>query len=86
MYIVLCIICMLLAGIFVASVSIKSERDGKTYTIFDNKHILVILGIGCFFGIGAFGVDKIDFWIVLIVAVIAFATGLVGRFIIGRNR
>ncbi|MGN0611029.1 MAG: hypothetical protein ACI4JI_04525 [Ruminiclostridium sp.] len=73
---------MLLNGILVASTKIKSIRDSKEYTILDNKLFLAIFGVGCFFGVGAFGIDKLDFIVVLLTAVGAFIVGIVARYLI----
>lgn len=101
MFLFVCIIAMIITGFLSASSSIKYNRELEAYkelrkatgyrgqfnckTITDSNFFTFLVIIDLFFGIGASVADKIEFWIVLIVAVISFIVGYVTRCIVGGN-
>ena len=54
--------------------------------VFENKLFIVIFCIGAFFGIGAYGVDKMELVTIIITAIVAFVVGFVVLYYIGKHR
>lgn len=65
---------------------LKSIRYNTQYTVFENKLFIVIFCIGAFFGIGAYGVDKMELVAIIITAIVAFVVGFVVLYYIGKHR
>ncbi len=86
MYLFVCALCMLINGILTAGTKLKSIRDNKDYTIFNNGLFKVVFCIGAFFGIGAYGVDKMDLVTIIITAIVAFIVGFVVIYYIGKHQ
>ena len=68
--------CMLIDGVLAAGSKLKSIRYNTQYTVFENKLFIVIFCIGAFFGIGAYGVDKMELVAIIITAIVALSLGL----------
>lgn len=77
---------MLIDGVLAAGAKLKSIRDNTQYTVFDNKLFIVVFCIGAFFGIGAYGVDKVDLITIIISVILAFVVGFVVLCYIGKHR
>ncbi len=86
MYLFVCTLCMLIDGVLAAGAKLKSIRDNTQYTVFDNKLFIVVFCIGAFFGIGAYGVDKVDLITIIISVILAFVVGFVVLCYIGKHR
>lgn len=76
MYLFVCALCMFINGVLAAGAKLKSIRYNTQYTVFENKLFIVIFCIGVFFGIGAYGVDKMELVAIIITAIVAFVVGL----------
>lgn len=86
MYLFVCSLCMLIDGVLAAGTKLKSIRDNTQYTVFDNKLFIVVFCVGAFFGIGAYGVDKMELVAIIITAVVAFIVGFAVLYYIGRHQ
>ena len=86
MYLFVCTLCMLIDGVLAAGTKLKSIRDNTQYTVFDNKLFIVVFCIGAFFGIGAYGVDKVDLITIIVSVILAFVVGFVVLCYIGKHR
>ncbi len=86
MYLFVCTLCMLIDGVLAAGSKLKSIKYNTQYTIFENKLFIVIFCVGAFFGIGAYGVDKMELVAIIINAIVAFVVGFVALYYIGKHR
>lgn len=86
MYLFVCTLCMLIDGVLAAGSKSKSIKYNTQYTVFENKLFIVIFCIGAFFGIGAYGVDKMELVAIIITAIVAFVVGFVVLYYIGKHR
>lgn len=77
---------MLIDGVLAAGSKLKSIRYNTQYTIFENKLFIVIFCVGVFFGIGAYGVDKVDLITIIVSVIVAFVVGFVVLYYIGKHR
>lgn len=86
MYLFVCALCMFIDGVLAAGAKLKSIRYNTQYTVFENKLFIVIFCIEAFFGIGAYGVDRMDFVAIIITAIVTFVIGFVILYYIGKYR
>lgn len=86
MYFFVCALCMFIDGVLAAGAKLKSIRYNTQYTAFENKLFIVIFCIGAIFGIGAYGVDKMDFVAIIITAIVTFVIGFVILYYIGKHQ